>query len=210
MSFKTDVQYRTWVLTLALIAFPFVLIIALFSGCDVRKRSEKAACRGGDGAQCLAVGKYYEGKASGIIGFAMSHGATAAGYYNLGCNHGSLAACERLGNIMFNGYDSARDYHLSQADGLRAYAKACIGKLAEACDGIDEAYKAPYEAEEVADVTSRYFLDACKAKEARGCFEFAKFVRKSHGEQNADPDLAKQYFGKACELGDMEGCAKAR
>jgi TPR repeat protein len=203
-------QYGFFLSVITVLLFIIVLPIYACSGCDLRKRSEKAACRGGNGDVCLAVGKYYEAKADGILGFAMSNGATAAGFYNLGCKNGSLASCERLGNIMFNGYDSAKDDHLSQADGLRAYAKACLGKLAEACDGIDEAYKAPYEAEEVADVTSRYFLDACKAKDARGCFEFAKFVRTSHGEQNADPDLAKQYFGKACDLGDMEGCAKAR
>jgi hypothetical protein len=76
-----------WRMTMALIAimFPVGLIIMAFSGCDIRQRSAKHACRDGSAAQCLAVGKFYESRTDGMIGFLLSNAVTAESYYNLGC-----------------------------------------------------------------------------------------------------------------------------
>lgn len=81
-------MYRRIVFTTSIIAFPIALFLFAFSSCDIRKRSEKRACRAGDAKQCLEVGKYYEDKQEGIIGFLLSHSDTAiANYYEIGRAH---------------------------------------------------------------------------------------------------------------------------
>jgi len=57
--------------------FSIVLVVVVaFSSCDVRKRSEKKACRQGDVQECLYVAKYYADRSVGIIGFLMSNADT--------------------------------------------------------------------------------------------------------------------------------------
>src|SRR4051812_36860208 len=84
-TYAGDRKIRWLLVTITLVAFPVALLIFAFSGCDVRLRSEKKACRGGELARCLEVGKFYEDRADGILGFLMSNADTAVAYYHRAC-----------------------------------------------------------------------------------------------------------------------------
>ncbi len=211
MSYASNRMSRSIVFTIAIVTLPVVLLVSLFSGCDVRMRSGKRACQAGQGEACLLVGKFYEGKADGIIGFAMSNGATAAQYYGLGCTHGSYACCERLGHITFHGFDSVKDDGYTHADGVDAFAKACVERVPDACSELDDTFTSVMGGSMAEARASRFFLDACnKDGKAEGCYQFARFVTTAHGDVPAHPDLAKKYFAKACAAGDQDGCARSK
>jgi TPR repeat protein len=212
VSYAADRTYRRIVFTIALVAFPIVVVIATFSGCDIRKRSEKRACRGGAAEPCLALGRYYEAKTDGILGFAMSNGVTATTYYDLGCKHGSNVSCERLGHAVFHRYDSVKDSDVTEEDAVRALAKACVADASSgACTELGKLYGDYLSGTMVEDLASRFFLDACnKRGEAAGCYEFADFVTADHHGVAAHPELAKRYFAKACAGGYQAGCARAK
>jgi TPR repeat protein len=211
MSYASDRLYRRIVLLTTLVAFPIALLIFMFSGCDLRKRSEKQACRNGAAEQCLGVARFYEQKADGIVGFAMSNGATAATYYDLGCKHGSSVACERLGHLMFHGFDSAKDYEPTYEDAVDALAQACVDHVTEACGELTESFTDPHGQIMAEDRAARFFLDACnKSGTAEACYQFGLFVTVAHGVLPAKPELAKKYFTKACAAGHREACTKSK
>src|SRR5512143_3660886 len=101
----------TWrvTFTATIILFPIALIIFAFSGCNVRKRSEKRACKAGKVEQCLYVGKYYEDKGMGLIPFLMSYNDDAIAYYTRACKLKSGAGCERMLHLLDHGADQAKN-----------------------------------------------------------------------------------------------------
>jgi len=87
----------------AIIAFPIALVLFAFSSCDVRKRSEKHACKAGKLEQCLDVAQYYDNKQGGIISFLMSHADTAIAYYFEACKLQSSIGCDRMMYVFRHG-----------------------------------------------------------------------------------------------------------
>ena len=92
-----------------IILFPFALIVFAFSGCNVRHRAEKRACRNGDVKACLYLGTYYEAKAPGIIGFLLSYNDDAIVYLHHACKAHSVEACERMYKASEHGADQAKN-----------------------------------------------------------------------------------------------------
>ena len=182
-------------MTVALIAimFPVGLIIMAFSGCDLRQRSAKHACRDGSAAQCLAVGKFYESRTDGMIGFLLSNAVTAESYYNLGCKHGSSKSCARFGHMIVVGsYDSAFDSGFSNAQGMRALKTACDGGEADACRELASAVE-PAEAAPILE-------KLCNGGDNVSCDELVDAYRDS------DPKRADELLAKRCDAGDNDSC----
>src|SRR5882724_4451179 len=134
-SYAVNRKIRWLIFKLTLVAFPIALIIFAFSSCDVRKRSEKRACRGGDVDRCLEVGKYYEAKADGIIGFLMSNADTAIAYYYRACALRSPVGCERMTYVMAHS-DQAKNLSTELTDMADALIDACAVRVAGTCDQL--------------------------------------------------------------------------
>jgi TPR repeat protein len=139
---QTKAAIRWYLFCFTVVLFLLGLVVFAFSGCDVRQRSAKKACRGGSSAQCLVVGKYYEARMDGLFGFLMSNYATAVEYYGKACKIDSAEGydgCERLGYLILHPADSARDHGYTTDGAYQALRRACANKVTKACDELADA-----------------------------------------------------------------------
>jgi len=220
-----------WRMTMALIAimFPVALIFMAFSGCDIRQRSAKHACRDGSAAQCLAVGEFYESRTGGMIAYLLSNATTAERYYNLGCKHGSSKSCARFGHMIVNAsYDSMFDSGFSNADGMTALETACDGGEIDACRELAGAVKSAEAAPILEKLCSGgdnvscdkllyTYSDSdpkradllekrCDAGKDDSCHELASRLLAGSNVAKADSARASAVLAKACDRGDASAC----
>jgi len=198
MSYSSDAMYRRIVFGITLVAFPIALLIFAFSSCELRKRSERQACRKGDVAQCLYVAKYYEDKQDGIIGFLMSHADTAIANYYQACKLKSPVGCERMMYLLAHS-DQAKNLSTELTDIADALIDACTARVTGACDQL-WAYMDSAAA----------FEDRCNAGNGEACYRLGRMHEQSlGGKQNVLPDVIRIY-DKGCASGNQEACAGAK
>ena len=185
-----------WQLQMAAVAilFPICLVIAAFSGCDIRQRGNKHACRDGAADKCIEVGKFYEARTDGLIATMLSNAVTAEDYYDRACKLNSADGCARLGHmvvaVMF--YDSIRDSHVTHHQGMKALAKACDGGIKTACHELADAS----EPADAAPVLAKL----CDAGDKPGCDKLVTAYLATAPKRAAD------LLGKLCDAGDDDHC----
>ncbi|MBV8760191.1 MAG: hypothetical protein JO257_23060, partial [Deltaproteobacteria bacterium] len=153
-----------WQVQLAavVILFPICLVIAAFSGCDLRRRGDKHACRDGAADKCMAVGTFYEARTDGLIATMLSNAVTAEDYYDSACKLGKVDGCARVGHMIVVGaYDSIADPHVTRRQGLKALAKACDGGVSSACSELADASEPADAVPVLSKACNRGDKDAC-------------------------------------------------
>jgi TPR repeat protein len=161
--------YYKVVLTLTVVGFPIALMIVAFSSCDIRKRSEKHACKAGDVEQCLAVGTYYDDKRGGIVAFLASYSNVATVYYFEACKHASPTGCARMLDVYEHG-ESARNPTVDATEVADALIEACAASLADGCKQL-ESFMA--EGVWVENRSAQAFARQCTAGRGRACWVLA-------------------------------------
>ena len=175
------------------VVFPIAVVIYAFSGCDLRRRSAKHACRDGSAEQCFAVGQFYESRTDGLIATMLSNATTAKDYYDRACKLGNTPGCARFGHMIVVGsYDAMRGDDFTREDGLNALEKACDGGQTDACgelaDHADAAQAAPV------------FAKRCDAGDKDSCNKLV------HAYLRIDPKRAGELLAKLCDAGDNDHC----
>jgi TPR repeat protein len=186
------IEYRI-MFAMFMVAFPIALVVYAFSGCDLRRRGDKHACRDGSAEKCLAVGQFYEGRSSGFFSTMLSNPTTAINYYQRACKLGNTTGCARFGHMKVVGhYDTIKDDDFTQDDGLAALGKACDGGVTDACHELAGALD-PARAAPVLD-------KLCKGGDKATCAAFAAAVAAT------DPKAGLELAVKQCEAGDNNQC----
>jgi len=174
---------------------PVALIILAFSSCNLRRRADKKACHNGAAERCLAVGQFYEERASGFVATFLSNATTAQDYYQRACKLGNVTGCARFGHMVVVGtYDTIRDGDFKRADGISALQKACDGGVIDAC----------HELIDVVDDKRAAALLAklCDSGDKPSCDHMIKATAAS------DPKAALALAGKRCDAGDYDQCGE--
>ncbi|HUS31161.1 MAG TPA: hypothetical protein VMZ53_21775 [Kofleriaceae bacterium] len=209
---QQNLRITWWLGCGAALIFLVVLPVYACSGCDIRKRSEKRACREGNVDACLAVGRYYEGKSDGLFAMVLSNGATSTEAYARACKLGSAIGCERAAFMSMHA-DNARDPAYTHRDAAHDFASACVDGIDEACAELDDFYGDLINGTLAEDVASRYFLDRCrKDNVGAACYRFGIFMKTPHskGEVKPNPELEQQMYKEACAKGYKPGCSASR
>jgi hypothetical protein len=134
----------------------------------------------------------------------------AAPLYDQACVGGNAGACNRLGSMNESGEGVAKDP--ARAAGLYDqaceggdingcsneeghYSKACEGGDANGCSNIDRLLKQEFT----------IYSKACEGGDANGCSFLGDYYRAGIGVAK-DPDKARQFLTKGCNMGDQVGC----
>lgn len=176
-----------------IIVFPIALVVYAVSGCDVRRRSDKHACRHGAAERCVAVGKFYESRTDGLVATLLSNAATAKDYYHRACELGNRDGCARFGHMVVVGsYDTIRDDGYLSADGMSALGKACDDRDLDACRELADAA----EPAQAAPILAKL----CDGGDKASCDKLVPAYLET------DPKRAIELLTKLCDGGDNDHC----
>lgn len=190
-----------------IIGVPLVILIAMFSRCDVRERAAKHACKVGDVQACLQVAKDYEAKSEGggILNFAMSHSDTATAYYFLACKHASASGCD--GMMKMNRDSNSVRTTTSTTDIADALIPACADDVDHACKNLELFMS---EGDWVAVRGALAFKASCESGNARACYLVARMASANQGGlRNTFAEVLPAY-DKACAAQIKDSCAQAK
>jgi len=187
-----------------IIVMPFALLIFAFSGCNIRKRAEKRACRNGDVKACIELGKYYEDKAPGIIGFLMSYNNDAQVYLDYGCKAKSVEACEKMYEVFAHGADQAKNASVPLTDTADELIWGCGAAHDTLCDDLFD--MASHYGDWVAERAAKAFDKECTGGNAMACFQLVLMhQRKLAGLRNI-VDEVLPLDEKACAGNIHDSC----
>ncbi len=191
-NYRLALAQRRFAFGLALLVFPFAVVVYLFSSCDVRRRGDKHACLAGNASRCLAVGQFYEARTDGLIATMLSNATTAKDYYHRACELGNDVGCARFGHMMLSSYDAIRDDGFTQADGTAALRKACDAGELDICRELADAL----EPAEAAPILQKL----CDGGDPASCNKLVALY------QQLDPKRAADLLAKRCDAGDNDQC----
>lgn len=206
MSYQSDRIYGRIVWTLTLVAFPIALVIFAFSSCEVRKRSEKAACRGGDVAKCMYVGKYYEDKQGGIIGFLMSYADTSIRYYFEACKLKSGDGCERMLYVYAHG-EQAKNLSTDLGAMADALIADCADRVSNTCDQL---WTFINDRDWAQTRSAIAFDKRCTAGNGQACYILGRLHGQNLGGLHNIIEEVLPLYDKACTAGIQDGCTAAK
>jgi len=180
----------------SIIVTPIALVIVAFSGCNLRRRADKSACRNGSADRCLAVGEFYEARAAGFIATLLSNATTAEDYYQRACKLGNVRGCARFGHMVavVRDYDTLRDGDYTDEDGRSALQKACDGGVIDACHELVSFLDSKRAA--------ALLMKLCDAGDKASCDQMIETAAAN------DPKAAVALAQKRCDAGDSEQCGK--
>jgi|GEM_PF-4831993 len=192
----------------AFIVFPIVLLICVFSSCDVRKRSAKHACKAGDLQQCLDVAKYYEAKSegNGIINFAMSNSDTSTLYYFHACKLGSSVGCDGMSRMNENS-NAARN-SLEMPEIVDALIGACSDSVDNSCTDLESLFNAGEDWIAYRSVLA--FKKGCDSGNGQACYLVGSMASKRQGTLHDTFEDAFHAFDKACAAHVKDACVRAQ
>ena len=206
MSLSSQRTYSRIVAMIAIIAFPIALVLFAFSSCDVRKRSEKHACKAGKLEQCLDVAQYYDNKQGGIISFLMSHADTAIAYYFEACKLQSSIGCDRMMYVFRHG-EQAKNLSTDLGQMADALIDACVGRIDKACDNL-AAYTS--DTDWVANRSAIAFKQRCDRGTAEACFRLGAMHGKNLGGLHNNAEEVLPLYDKACVAHIANSCELAQ
>ena len=192
-NFRLDLAQARFATSLMIVVFPIALVIYGVSGFDLRRRSEKRACRKGSASSCLAVGQFYEARTDGLVATLLSNATTAKDYFDRACKLGDRTGCARFGHMVVVGsYNGVRDDPFTRDGGMSALQKACDGGDTGACRELGEASDSAGAAP--------VFAKLCDAGDMGSCDKLV------HAYLDTDPKRAIGLLTKLCDAGDNGHC----
>ena len=204
----SDRLYRKILFLGPIILFPFALMVFAFSGCNIRKRPEKRACRAGDVKACLELGKFYEVKVPGIIGFLMSYNEDAIEYLHVGCKAHSVEACERMYTASEHGADQAKNASVELTEIADNMTWGCAAGHDTLCDDLWEMMNT--HGDWVAQRSATSFEKACNEGNAQACFELVVMHQQKLGGLKNIVEEVIPLLDKACAGNINDSCKTAQ
>lgn len=162
----------------------------------------KEACDLGHLEACGALGNLYSSELEEMKDKKDLNQAAYA--YFKACEGNIAAACFYLGVFHTNGVGVQRNYHSARG----FFKRACDLNDADSCDALGNFYaNTDKNIMPKQDYTqaANYYLKACEGGLGSACFKLATLYRIGQGVR-ADISIAKNFYGKSCQLGDPKGC----
>lgn len=154
-------------------------------------------CNSNDASACSHLGSLYffgaiDGRKNDVI---------ANKYFIKACSGNDANGCYFIGMQYLNGRGIKKDLQ----KGIVNLNKSCNFKNTQACTELGNIY---HEAQEFTKA-SEFYGRACKMNDAESCLILGFLYAQGKGvEQN--PSIAKDFFGKACDLENDMGCESYR
>jgi TPR repeat protein len=157
-------------------------------------RAFKADCLQGGAEACSALGVMNE------LGVGVRVNAKhAVALYDLACQAGNTRGCANLGVAKAEGLGGPRD----AVAAARLLMPACNQGDARACGYLGRLFAAGDGVVSDAARASQLFEVACRGEEGTACTSLGD-LRIRDGKHGAADEL----YGKACSLGDVNGCKR--
>ena len=122
---------------------------------------------------------------------------TAIRLYKKACKLGEMEACYNVGSMYYHGEGTKRIY----ANAVYYFKKSCNNGIGAGCNDLGFMHEhGKYLSASIHKAIS-YYSDACEMGEASGCKNLA-YLREQKGHLKP----AKQFYIKACTLGDNYSC----
>lgn len=156
-----------------LFSLPFILVLSVFHGCDVRHGSEKRACRGGSVEACLSVARAYDSVGPDDFAYIFSmifgYHHAAKVWYGEACQRGSAEGCHRFGRLSASDGDDWFESSLSEADELTGLTRACAAHVSDACDELGQLYDSESAFSIDEPTRSKLVAEGCDAGVTEAC-----------------------------------------
>lgn len=152
------------------------------------------ACDGGYYYSCYMLGLMYHNG----TGVDKSY-IKASEFYEKACYGGKTDACNNLGVL----YNRGHGVRQNSQKAFELYSKACYGGNALGCSNLGLLYHGGRGVYKDYGKAEELYMRACNSQEALGCINLGDlYVEKKM------TDKAYEYYGKACDLGNQDGCDK--
>ena len=199
---------------ISVVVFLLGLVVFAFSSCEIRKRSEKKACKAGDVDKCLEVGKYYEDKSAGggLITFLFSHGDTSIAYYYRACKLKSARGCERMSYMLEHGPDQAKNLSTELTDVADALITDCAERVEGTCDQLWEfgdKHVSGNGNDWVFVRAGQAFDKLCAAGNVDACYWLGRIHGQNRGGYHNVADEVIPLYDKACQAKIKDSCEGA-
>ena len=163
----------------------------------------QAACALGAGYGCNRVGWAFEYGEGATTNFT-----TANQFYEKACTLYNGAGCNNFARALLHWEDTDPALAINPERGLELLTRACQLGSAQGCTGAGYIYDNGENVDIDYNQANVFFKKGCdeiKDPAASSCYNLALNYQQGHGS-DASNDRAKEYFDKACQLGDEEAC----
>lgn len=126
---------------------------------------------------------------------------TAISLYEKACEFGEMKACVNMGIFYENGHGISKNFDKA----LQFYDKACQNGEMNACHNAGHLVLTNKEPNYF--IGKKFFEMACEKKYAKSCFNLAIMHFEGKGTRQ-NKQIAKEFYGKACDFGLQMGCDK--
>lgn len=148
--------------------------------------------------ECVFIGEIYFNASldSKDIESSQTYYKKAKDYFTKACEEKNMLGC------FYIGFYAEKENKFLEAKEL--YERACDKKEVLACDRLGFLYAEGNGVRQDYETASILYKKACKGKEKSACYKIAKLFEGGEIEHNLS--LAKEFYGKSCDLGYQEGC----
>jgi len=154
----------------------------------------KRSCELKDGKGCNNLA-YMLNRGEGI----KQNNWTAIRLYKKACKLKEMEACYNVGSMYYHGEGTKKNYY----NAVYYFQKSCDNGIGAGCNDLGYMYEhGKYVRANIQEAMSQYF-DACDMGEASGCNNLGHLK-----EKKGNTVSAKQFYKKACMLGDNQSCNK--
>lgn len=148
----------------------------------------------------ISVGNFTK---QGIEAFDRGEYQKAMELYQKACDNGQIEGCLLLGSMLMGGAGIEKD----EQEAMRLLKKTCNEQEKHGCLALKVVGESLYISQKYEDKQKalKIFQILCASKEASTCNVLGEMYE--YGEEvKQDKSEAKKFFGKACSLGNEEGC----
>lgn len=173
--------------------------------CAVAAGAATRMCKTGDETDCRAQCAAGHTESCAYLGsMLMERGdlASAAPFFDKGCQGGNLLACHNLGYAYYEGAGVPKDFNLAK----KWFSHVCDSEEPIGCAGLallyDEGKGVPQDTAE----SIRLYTLACNGGEMLyGCPLLGRFYQQGKGVAK-DLERARELYQRACATGSPNGC----
>ncbi|MBO4575978.1 MAG: sel1 repeat family protein, partial [Neisseriaceae bacterium] len=121
------------------------------------------------------------------------------------CNNGDPESCYNAAwnfckniSCLFGSFMKSNNPDINDISGTKLLEKACNGNVADACFSLGRGAWDTIQA-------TKFYEKACNLGHGSSCYDLGQLYQNGSGIRHNN-STAKEYYGKACDLGLQQGC----
>jgi len=156
------------------------------------------SCRMNNGKSCFYLGQIYYDALN-----VPQDIKKAIKYFNKGCNRKNSKACVHLGRI----YEVEKSITQNEKKAVELYKKSCDLGSNSGCTNLGNMYRRGKGIEKNYYKASILFEKSCTRKDAIACLLLGYLYEHGNGVSSINTKRrAKEYYNRACDYGELQGC----